>query len=796
MISEEMEQALKQNAFKDGKADFDALWLKIEKGNYKKEAHMADKKGGFKIFVWILSFMIVAAIGWFGLTKMSLIKKNEKIEKGEAIVVTLLVGNVQVKKMGSTDWRLVNVEDDLQMGDAIKTASDSYCELQMVNRGIFRIEASSELFLSTLVNTDDKVNSRMKLTKGTIALKPSKLKQGENFEVETSTAVAAVRGTKFIVNVDDQGNTRIAVNEGKVAVKPVIRSINSAQEKGIVNEKASEILDKEIVRSVDVRPGEEVNLNTKKIEALDKSIEKVIDQVAQKEEGKVITEDTLAKVTVEHQKQGRKTVEKSVTGTESIVAKVQQDIRPEMFARNIPLKKEDTIMSTVVQKQVISEESKNKMDELNENKIINKVADMVKVRFETTPAGADVYVDNVKVGVTPAEIIIEKGKRAYVKLSKEGFTDVSKDLPVDGDFTFNMALIPSGQETALADTNAAATNLTENIEAKKLPGQLEWEKPIPLKIETAYKEPVDPVLYKGKIFVTKGNRLFVISTEGKLLKSVAVVEDGYKVTKPSVSDGIVYVGSDNGGIFAYSVSGELLWKKDAGSEKYGAAPAAGYGIVAIPSIDKGIMIYDKTGALVAQIESDSIYSAPLLLNKGKTLVYATESGNIVSYDIENKTQNWSKSYNERFLYPLVGDEAVIALARSSGKVIAVKPSDGSLLWSAAFTEIQKTKINPQYVQGKVILANNAEKSVVIVLNVMTGKVLSKTTFDNETITMPYLVDKEVYFGTESGKVYSYDVLQKKNEWTYKSSGSSISLVVADKDGIYALSPNTMYRLVK
>jgi outer membrane protein assembly factor BamB len=239
-----------------------------------------------------------------------------------------------------------------------------------------------------------------------------------------------------------------------------------------------------------------------------------------------------------------------------------------------------------------------------------------------------------------------------------------------------------------------------------------------------------------------------------------------------------------------------LWKKDSGSEKYGASPTAGYGIVAVPSIEKGVMVFDKEGNLITQIESDSVYSAPLLLDKGKTLIYATESGNIVSYNIETKMQNWVKGYNERFLYPLVGNEDIIAIARTTGRVIAVKPSDGSLLWAETFREIQKTRINPVYAQGELILANNDNNSIVIVINAMSGKVLSKTSFENETIAMPYFAGKYLYIGTQSGKLYSYNVNLKKYEWTYKSPGNSISLIVADRESIYALSTDGMLKIIK
>ena len=756
------------------------------------------KKGALEYWYGQSSFVVVAAIVWIGLTRITTIKNNEKIEKGESIVVSLVVGDVQVKKMGASGWRVINVADTLQMGDYIKTGSDSYCELQMVNRGLFRIEGSSQLYLANLVSKDDKVDSRMRLDKGTVALKPKKLKQGENFEVETSTAVAAVRGTRFSVNVSENGDTKVAVNEGQVSVRPVLKSIDEARQKGLVDAKAGDILDQQIVKPVEVNPGEEMSMQSARVQAMDSSISKVIEQVAEKQADKKITEDSLASITNVRERTGRgnRTVEVKVPEAELMAMVVAQDMSP----KNVPVvnkpgaTNELNIVSTIVQKQEISEDSKKEMDNLSESNIISKVVDMSMVRFESTPAGADVYVDDIKLGVTPMNTLLEKGKTVNVRMDRDGYIEDSKSFSIGGNITVNSILkqAQSGQTNEL--TNGQTTNIS--AEPKKLPGELSWQKPLPLRFESAYKEPADPVLYGGMIFVTKNNRLYIISVEGKLLRSIAVAEEGVKLTKPAVNDGVAYVGSDNGGIYAYSTYGEFLWKKDAGSEKYGAGPTASGGVVAVPSIDKGVMVFDKTGEVVAQVDSDSVYSAPLILDKGNTLVFATESGNIVSYDIGKKEQNWSKGYNERFLYPLVGTDEIIAVSRADGKVIAVKPADGSLLWSQTFDEIQKTRINPGFTAGKLILANNDTKSTVIVVDGASGQVISKTSFQSETIAPPFILDRAVYIGTESGKVYSYNVGKKKYDWTFNSSGNPISMVVADKDSIYALSKNGMLKIAR
>lgn len=782
-LDQNLELSLRKHVFNDCQPDFAKLWNAYNERKDQKEAPMPDnmpdnnmpvkeKRGTGKIIAWLAGFVVIVAVGWFGLTKFADVKKAEKIEKGEAIVVTLIVGDASVKKMGSTEWRTLYVEDSLQMGDAVKTSPESYCELQMVKRGIFRVESSTELYLSKLVNDDDKVNSRMKLSQGGMTLKPAKLKTGETFEVETSTAVAAVRGTKFSVNVSSNGNTQIAVDEGKVAVKPNIKSFEKLKDEGKMDQKASEVLEQQIVQSIDVTPGQQANLETKKVEALDKAIGTAIEKVAEKQ-GPITAEKVTKTETNTTTSQPEQVAVANVVSKE-IVATVAKD---ETVKKDLKTDGGDSLLSTAVQKEKISEEAKKQLDSLSADKLINDVKDLVKIRIDSKPSGANVFINDVQMGVTPLEQIYEKGKKISVKILKEGYNDFAKDLEINPGVNLNADLAVIAVETNVGKT----------------PGALEWEKPIAVKAGNLDKE---PVVLKGRIFTTSYNKLLIFSTDGALLKSVTVVEEGFKLTRPVTGDGLIYVGSDNGGIFAYTTGGELAWKGDAGSEKYGASPVAGSGIVAVPSIEKGIKIYDKSGKLLDSVDvSAPIYSAPLILDDGATLVYATESGDIVAYDIAGKTKKWSKAYNERFVYPLVGEKAVITLIRKSGKVLGINPADGAVIWSMEFPELAKTKLNPQYDNGKVILANSSEKSVVIVLNALNGSVFARVNIP-EAIGVPYVIGNSIVMGSSSGMVYSYNMIQKKTDWTYKSASKTISMVVADNNGIYAVSPTAMYKISK
>ncbi|GEM_PF-3188472 len=270
----------------------------------------------------------------------------------------------------------------------------------------------------------------------------------------------------------------------------------------------------------------------------------------------------------------------------------------------------------------------------------------------------------------------------------------------------------------------------------------------------------DPVVYRGKMFTTAKNQLKIFSENGKLVKSEDLANQDFHLTKPAINEGVIYIGSDGGGITACDESGKVLWKEKAGIEAFGASPSASYGIVAVPSIDEGIYIYKKSGEIIAKVSTASpIYSAPMIADLGKKLIFATENEDIIAYDLDKKSEIWKKnyseSYSERILYPLIGDDKRIIFLSSTGRLRALNFTDGSLIWKAEFPEIKNTAINPRYIDGKVILANNSGTSVVIIINSVNGSVETKSQLQNEKIIAPYVSGNAIFFGTSSGNTYSY-----------------------------------------
>lgn len=114
-------------------------------------------------------------------------------------------------------------------GDIVQTGDESLAHLEFSDGSLIHIQANTTFQLKTLVTEDNKNCSIFKIVIGTISVFVNKITGKEqDYEVETPTSVASVRGTQFQMNVyvdeDYKGKeentektiTVLSVQEGEV----------------------------------------------------------------------------------------------------------------------------------------------------------------------------------------------------------------------------------------------------------------------------------------------------------------------------------------------------------------------------------------------------------------------------------------------------------------------------------------------------------------------------------------------------------------------------------------------------
>ncbi|MBI3179697.1 MAG: FecR domain-containing protein, partial [Deltaproteobacteria bacterium] len=142
--------------------------------------------------------------------------------------ITFIKGQASRAAQGAAAWNTLAQASRVFQGDRLKTGGDARLEAKLMDGSLLRLGAGSELSLDKLSFSQGKTAATKKVTVklvvGRVWASVSRLfGKDSSFEVNTSNAVAGVRGTRFAAVHDAAGSTTVRVYSGKVLVsnKPI-----------------------------------------------------------------------------------------------------------------------------------------------------------------------------------------------------------------------------------------------------------------------------------------------------------------------------------------------------------------------------------------------------------------------------------------------------------------------------------------------------------------------------------------------------------------------------------------------
>ena len=133
--------------------------------------------------------------------------------------VTYAEGRVDILSPGSekgvpaTDGTLVNV------GDAIRTKSNSKAEVRFYDKTVMRIAANSKVDIVDyqLDANNNRLSAEIKLERGKARTIIAKMKDAAEFKIDTPNAKGSVKGSD-VVTFFQAGNSGMMVTEGTLSV--------------------------------------------------------------------------------------------------------------------------------------------------------------------------------------------------------------------------------------------------------------------------------------------------------------------------------------------------------------------------------------------------------------------------------------------------------------------------------------------------------------------------------------------------------------------------------------------------
>lgn len=143
--------------------------------------------------------------------------------RGEAPPLTVLSvvgGEIQVRRAGEESWQPATTGTTLQPGDTIKAGGGSSAEITFFEGSTIELDALAEIQVSEIsVSDTGSTTISLKQQLGRTISRVKKLTDtASSYEIETPAAIAAVRGSTMIINVAANGRTEVANEHGDIRI--------------------------------------------------------------------------------------------------------------------------------------------------------------------------------------------------------------------------------------------------------------------------------------------------------------------------------------------------------------------------------------------------------------------------------------------------------------------------------------------------------------------------------------------------------------------------------------------------
>ncbi len=135
--------------------------------------------------------------------------------------LSFFLGEVKSKVNENSEWQPAVLNQGLSQQTSLKTGEESRAEVSFHDGSVARVDQNSQLSFTELVSDAEGQKVEGRLSVGKLWANVKKLGgKNSSFKTQTTTAVAAVRGTVFRLNLLPDSTTELYVYEGEVTVRP------------------------------------------------------------------------------------------------------------------------------------------------------------------------------------------------------------------------------------------------------------------------------------------------------------------------------------------------------------------------------------------------------------------------------------------------------------------------------------------------------------------------------------------------------------------------------------------------
>ncbi len=207
---------------------------------------------------------------------------------------------------------------------------------------------------------------------------------------------------------------------------------------------------------------------------------------------------------------------------------------------------------------------------------------------------------------------------------------------------------------------------------------------------------------------------------------------------------------------------KMLWSKSAGASKQGvnSSPVVVAGVVYIGSDDGHVWAYSAaTGALRwSKWAGGPVRSTPAVYNGG--VFVGSNDNNLYKFKATDGTKLWTKNLGGDITGSPLVVNGVVYIGSRGGWFYAISASTGATLWKYNTWSVWDSAA---YANGTVYVGS--DKSVLFAFNATNGSLKwSFTAPDGRLRGTPAVSGGRVFFGTDGGRVYALNAASGSKLW--------------------------------
>jgi len=252
-----------------------------------------------------------------------------------------------------------------------------------------------------------------------------------------------------------------------------------------------------------------------------------------------------------------------------------------------------------------------------------------------------------------------------------------------------------------------------------------------------------------------------VRPEGALLWSYPT--GGGVYSSPAVVNGVVYVGSDGGNIYALdAASGTPIWSYYPTGPWVDSSPAVAYNIVYVGGYDGNIYALDAaSGTLIWSYPTGGVVrSSPAVANG---VVYiGSDGGNIYALDAASGTLIWSYPTGSWVGSSPAVAHGVVYVGSGDGNIYALDAASGTPIWT--YQTGSWVQSSPAIANGVVYVGSG--NGNIYALDAASGTPIWTYATGSSVHSSPAIVDGNVYVGSGNGNIYALDASSGTPIWTY------------------------------